>query len=44
MRFGDWLKDQDVLGVSGPPEADVEVEDFTCDSREAGPGWAFAAL
>jgi len=41
MKFAEWVRDEDVSGVSGPP---AEVEQVTCDSREAGPGWAFAAL
>jgi UDP-N-acetylmuramoyl-L-alanyl-D-glutamate--2,6-diaminopimelate ligase len=44
MKFGEWMRDEDVHGSFGPPAADVEVAHLTCDSREAGPGWAFAAL
>jgi UDP-N-acetylmuramoyl-L-alanyl-D-glutamate--2,6-diaminopimelate ligase len=44
MKFGDWMLGQDVHGRFGPPAADAQVTDLTCDSREAGPGWAFAAL
>jgi len=41
MRFSDWMRGQEVEGIRGP---DAEVADLTCDSREAGPGCAFAAL
>jgi UDP-N-acetylmuramoyl-L-alanyl-D-glutamate--2,6-diaminopimelate ligase len=44
MKFVDWIRDQDVRGASGPLDNAAEVEDLTCDSREAGPGWAFVAL
>ena len=42
MKFIDWMRDEDVHGVSGPDGA--EVLQLTCDSREVKPGWAFAAL
>ena len=42
MKFIDWMRDEDVHGVSGPDGA--EVLQMTCDSREVKPGWAFAAL
>jgi UDP-N-acetylmuramoyl-L-alanyl-D-glutamate--2,6-diaminopimelate ligase len=44
MRFADWMKGQDAHGDFGPPAGDAVVERLTCDSREAGPGWAFVAL
>ena len=44
MKFADWMRDQDVTGDFAPPRGDVPVEHVTCDSREAGPGWAFVAL
>ena len=44
MRFADWMKGQDAHGRFGPPAGDAEVEHITCDIRDAGPGWAFAAL
>jgi UDP-N-acetylmuramoyl-L-alanyl-D-glutamate--2,6-diaminopimelate ligase len=43
MKFVDWIRDQDVQGATGAGP-DAEVTDVTCDSREVGPGWAFAAL
>ena len=44
MRFVDWMRDEDVHGASGLPAGGAQVEHITCDSREAGPGWAFVAL
>jgi UDP-N-acetylmuramoyl-L-alanyl-D-glutamate--2,6-diaminopimelate ligase len=44
MRFAEWMRDQDVHGDFAPPQGDAQVEQVTCDSREAGPGWAFVAL
>jgi UDP-N-acetylmuramoyl-L-alanyl-D-glutamate--2,6-diaminopimelate ligase len=41
MKFSDWMKDQDVECRGA---GDAEVLEFTCDSREVRPGWAFAAL
>ncbi|BDU72554.1 UDP-N-acetylmuramoyl-L-alanyl-D-glutamate--2,6-diaminopimelate ligase [Mesoterricola silvestris] len=41
MKFSEWMRDQDVFAAAG---ADPEVAHVTCDSREAGPGWAFVAL
>ena len=32
------------MGARGPPAGEAQVRHLTCDSREAGPGWAFAAL
>jgi len=40
VRFREWIEGQGVR-VSGP---DAEIAHVTCDSREAGPGWAFIAL
>ena len=40
MKFIDWMRGEDVLGVSGA----AEVTDISCDSREVKPGWAFVAL
>jgi len=42
MKFSDWMRDEDVRGVTGP--GDAEVGFLTCDSREVKPGWAFVAL
>ena len=44
MAFADWMRDQDVSGRFDPPAGAAQVRHLTCDSREAGPGWAFAAL
>lgn len=41
MKFSELIKGLGIAEVRGP---DVEVADLTCDSREAGPGWAFVAL
>jgi UDP-N-acetylmuramoyl-L-alanyl-D-glutamate--2,6-diaminopimelate ligase len=41
MKFSEWMRDQDVTRRPGP---DADVAHVTCDSREAGPGWAFVAL
>jgi UDP-N-acetylmuramoyl-L-alanyl-D-glutamate--2,6-diaminopimelate ligase len=41
MKFSHWTLDQDVSAVS---RLDADVVHVTCDSREAGPGWAFVAL
>ncbi len=40
MRLLEWAREQG-LEASG---CEVDVTDVTCDSREAGPGWAFVAL
>jgi len=44
MKFSEWMQDQDVAGSFTGPLGEAEVRDLTCDSREAGPGWAFVAL
>jgi UDP-N-acetylmuramoyl-L-alanyl-D-glutamate--2,6-diaminopimelate ligase len=41
VKFSELVKGFGITGVRGP---DVEVVDLTCDSREAGLGWAFVAL
>jgi UDP-N-acetylmuramoyl-L-alanyl-D-glutamate--2,6-diaminopimelate ligase len=44
MKFAEWMRNQDAYGDFRPPAGDVDVRHVTCDSREAGPGWAFVAL
>jgi UDP-N-acetylmuramoyl-L-alanyl-D-glutamate--2,6-diaminopimelate ligase len=49
MKFAEWIKDQDVLGVTGAGDGardgdGPEVLHMTSDSREVKPGWAFVAL
>jgi UDP-N-acetylmuramyl-tripeptide synthetase/UDP-N-acetylmuramoyl-tripeptide--D-alanyl-D-alanine ligase len=44
MKFADWMSGEDVHGRCDPPAGEAQVRHLTCDSREAGPGWAFAAL
>ena len=44
MKFAEWIQDQPVACVRVPPGAGPDLRDVTCDSREAGPGWAFVAL
>lgn len=44
MKFSEWIHDQPVSAVSAPADGGPEVSDLACDSREVGPGWAFAAL
>jgi UDP-N-acetylmuramoyl-L-alanyl-D-glutamate--2,6-diaminopimelate ligase len=39
MKFSTWMREAGI-----PATGDGEVADLTCDSREVGPGWAFAAL
>ena len=33
MKFGEWLRGEDVHGDFGPPAGDAEVAHLTCDSR-----------
>lgn len=42
MKFSELIQGEAVTSLAGPQDA--EVLDLTCDSREAGPGWAFIAL
>ena len=44
MNFTEWMTKAGVQGTYRVPVGDVEVTQITCDSREAGPGWAFVAL
>jgi UDP-N-acetylmuramoyl-L-alanyl-D-glutamate--2,6-diaminopimelate ligase len=44
MKFAEWIQDQRVAEVRVPAGGGPEVRELTCDSREAGPGWAFVAL